>query len=381
MPNFSRSNKFNIHMDLDRSEKSSIYNMNEGRYILDFFGMYASCPLGFNHAAFKSASYQRELLAASHIKVTNCAISSDISLSFDKQFSEFAPSQFKYKYYCCTGSLAVESAIKTALEAYKKPNPKIITFPKSFHGGNAWGSFFTSREKPVDKVVGGYPRNYVVQCNENMESVMDANYHHNIAAVLIEPLRSTFGDIKFDREFLKELNSFCKSRNIPIIVDEIQTGMGATGTYWFYEQLPIDPDIVIFGKKAQLSGIMVTEKLSEIFNQDGCKLEVTWDATLFDMIMCKQIIKAYQKLDILDNVKKRANQLINGITNPRLKNLRNEGLLVGFDLDTESERDLFQEDCYKKGLLVNTAGSTTIRLRPNLAVNKSEISQALEIIN
>ena len=381
MHNVSRSDKFGIQIDLDKSHDSFLFNNRENREILDFFGMYASCPLGYNHAIFKTEEFKREILKVSHTKISNCVASSDVSLEFDKLFSKFSPKRFPYKYYCCTGSLAVEAGIKTALESYNASNPKVITFPKSFHGGNAWGSFFTSRDAPVDFVLEGYPKTYALECQETMSAIQEAYDNFNIAAVLIEPLRSTFGDIKFDKEFLKDLNEFCKERNIPIIVDEVQTGMGSTGTYWFYEQLPIIPDILIFGKKSQLSGIMVTEEFSHIFKQDGCKLEVTWDATLFDMVRCKHILKAYEDLNILSNVRERAHQLITGIKNPKVRNLRNEGLLVAFDFNTEIERNEFQTECYAQGLFLNKAGTNTIRLRPNLAVKEEEIDLALQIIN
>ena len=157
--------------------------------------------------------------------------------------------------------------------------------------------------------------------------------------------------------------------------------MGATGTNWYYEQLPIVPDILVFGKKAQVSGIMVTERYSTLFQLEGCKLEVTWDATLCDMIRCKYILEAYEDLDILKNVKDRSDQIVSGVTNPKIKNLRNVGLLIGFDFDSESERDQFQEKCYLEGLLVNKAGTNTIRLRPNLAVSPYEVEEALQILN
>ena len=88
---------------------------------------------------------------------------------------------------------------------------------------------------------------------------------------------------------------------------------------------------------------MVTDKSSEIFTQKEKKLEATWDATLEDMIRCKYILKAYNELDILSNVQSRSAQLIKGIKNPRVKNLRCAGLLVGFDLGSSKERNEFQQ--------------------------------------
>ncbi len=343
--------------------------------------MFASLPLGYRHPVFQTEEFKEEMLRVAHTKITNCFIGSDASQEFDKAFVDYAPDRFKYFYYCCTGSLAVESAMKTVLEGNTKPNPKIVTFNRSFHGINGLASFVTSRQDPVGPRLKNNPKNFVVECDEIFEDFVNATKKCNVVAVLIEPIRATHGDLHFKKQFLQDVCTFCTSNDIKIIFDEVQTGMGVTGTNWYYEQLGVQPDIVVFGKKAQLSGIMVTDKSSEIFTQKEKKLEATWDATLEDMIRCKYILKAYNELDILSNVQSRSAQLIKGIKNPRVKNLRCAGLLVGFDLGSSKERNEFQQQCFDKGLLINTAGKNTIRLRPNLAVSYNEVEEALSIIN
>ena len=154
-----------------------------------------------------------------------------------------------------------------------------------------------------------------------------------------------------------------------------------TGTNWYYEQLGVEPDVVVFGKKSQLSGIMANDKVSAIFTQKEKKLEATWDATLIDMVRCRYILQAYKDLNILSNVKARGDQLVKGLSNPYIKNLRSAGLLVGFDLDSGPQRDRFQQYCYDNGLLVNTGGKNSIRLRPHLAVSYNEVKEALEVLN
>jgi L-lysine 6-transaminase len=330
---------------------------------------------------YHTESFKREVLEVSHTKVANCFISSDASVSFDEAFVRFAPSRFKNFYYCCTGSLAVEAALKTALECNKRSNPRIITFRNSFHGINGWASFVTSREDPIAKRVEGYPQNYILECDEDFDSFVDNCLRNNIAAVLVEPIRSSYGDVYFDKKFLKKVCDWCNNKGITLIFDEIQTGMGATGTYWYYEQLGVNPDIVVFGKRSQLAGIMVTERVSDIFKQKEKKLEATWDATLIDMIRCKHIIKAYEDLDILTNVRERSAQLKSGLDNPRIRYFRSSGLIAAFDLKDEFQRNDFSDYCYGNGLLVNVGGKTTIRLRPSLAVSYNEMQEALQVIN
>ena len=379
--NTGRSNKFNIKIDLDNSHDSFLWDKNTERPILDFLGMFASLPLGYNHPVFKTEEFEKEILRVAPIKVTNCFIGSDESIEFDKVFTNFAPDYYTHFYYCCTGSLAIESAMKVALEGYCGRNPKIVTFKRSFHGINGWASFVTSRQDPVGARLEMYPKKFVAECEENISDFLGLVSNGNVAAVLIEPIRATFGDLYFNEGFLEEVCSICKQEGIPVIFDEVQTGMGATGTYWYHEQLNLQPDIVVFGKKSQLSGIMVSEEFSDIFKQKEKKLEATWDATLVDMIRCKHIIKAYQETNILENVNKRAKELVTGLYGlRRIRKVRHAGLLVAFDLDNELDRNKFQYACHHEGLLVNSAGKNTIRLRPPLSVNKEEVSKALDIM-
>lgn len=379
--NVSRSNKYGIKIDLDMSHGSYLYDKNSRGYLLDFMGMFASLPLGYNHPVFKTKEFQDEILRISHTKVTNCFISCDESQTFDESFTSFAPDIFKHFYYCCTGSLAVESAMKAALEKNNGKDPRILTFEKSFHGINGWASFVTSRDYPVGPRLGDYPVNFALECPEDINSFKSLIESNNVAAVLIEPIRATHGDIHFAKGFIKTICDICDNQDILVIFDEVQTGMGATGTHWYYQQLGVQPDIVVFGKKAQLSGFMATDKVSPIFTQKEKKLEATWDATLIDMIRCKHIIKAYTDFNILENVHERSKQLMSSISNPKIKNLRGAGLLIGFDLDSEKDRNYFKDECYNKGLLINGGGSKSIRLRPNLEVTPEEINKAVSIIN
>ena len=158
-------------------------------------------------------------------------------------------------------------------------------------------------------------------------------------------------------------------------------GFGGTGKLWYFQHLDIIPDIVVFGKKTQLSGIMAIEKLGDIFKPEkSVRLEVTWDGDVSDMVRCKYIMKAYQENNILKNVADRSVELIDALTvMPQIENLRNCGLMVGFDLSNTKKRDILLSKLYKSGLVCNKTGNRSIRLRPNLNITEHEIQHAIEI--
>ena len=157
-------------------------------------------------------------------------------------------------------------------------------------------------------------------------------------------------------------------------------GFGGTGKLWYFEHLPILPDILTFGKKTQLSGIAVQEKFSKIFEKP-IRLEVTWDADIMDMIRCKYIMRSYQEENVLKNVNTMADRLKNGLLEiSSLKNIRNCGLLFAFDFKVQSQRDAFVKALINNKMLCNPTRDKTVRLRPNLCVSAEEVDHAVSIM-
>jgi len=382
--NIARSSKFNIRVDFKKSYKSYLYDKNTNRKFLDFFGMYSSLPLGYNHDIFKSKEFLDDYISASSFKINNCEFTSDQSLEFDNKFCKFAGKDvFKYFHYCCTGALAVESAIKTCIDYKGHQSPKVLSFNNSFHGINSYGGFVTSRFPGADARLSGFPELFSVKSDCNIRDVEQKILENKITCVLVEPIQCSAGDLHHSKQFFTKLADICSKHDIPLIFDEIQVGFGSTGNLWYYESLGIVPDIVVFGKKTQLSGIMVQDKMGSIFSpQRSIRLEVTWDADVTDMIRCKYIMDAYEEYNILENVNRQSHKLVQGIKNIKIiKNVRNCGLIVGFDLTNKTERDIVVQELYNKSLLCNPTGDKSIRLRPNLAVTDEEIETAIKILS
>jgi L-lysine 6-transaminase len=383
MRSIARSSKFDIKVDFSKSHESYLFDKNTDRELLDFFGMYASLPLGYNHPIFKSDEFIEEYLRVASFKINNCEFTSDETLEFDRDFKRYAGVDiFEHFHYSCTGALAVEAAIKTCIDYKRHTSPLILSFDNSFHGINSYGGFVTSRFPGADTRLDGYPSVFSKKIPCNLENVEEEMRTGKITCVLVEPIQCSAGDIYHDNQFFNGLRTLCNVYDVPLVFDEIQIGFGGTGKVWYFQHLDIVPDIVIFGKKTQLSGIMAQEKYGEIFNpKNSIRLEVTWDGDVADMVRCKYIIKAYKENNILDNVQKRGKQLIKGLSEiEQLSNLRNCGLIVGFDLSNTEKRDILVNESYKNGLICNKTGQKSIRFRPNLNISDIEIGLALEII-
>ena len=381
--NIAKSSKFNIKIDYDKSHGCYLYDKITEKEYLDFFGMYASLPLGYNHEIFQTKEFVHEILRVSKFKVNNCEFVSDESLEFDHLFSEYcARGLFKKFHYACTGALAIEAAIKTAIEYKKAKSPRILSFHNSFHGINSYGGFVTSRFPGADIRLNGFPEIFSTKIDCDLEQVKEKLLEENITCILMEPIQCSAGDIHHDLLFFEGLRALCNEFDVPLIFDEIQIGFGGTGKLWYYEHLTITPDIVVFGKKTQLSGIMVKEEFATLLSPErGVRLEVTWDGDVVDMVRCKHIIKHYQNNKILESVLESGKYLMSKLKEiEALENVRGIGLIVGFDLKNNEKRDKLMILLYNSGLICNSTGEKSIRLRPALNIGKKELDKGIILI-
>ena len=127
----NRSSIFKRKIDFNKSQGSYLFDINTNHKYLDFFGQYSTLAIGYNHPIFKTKEYLDELKSVAHQKITNCEILSNESLEFDEIFRNYtSKSLFSHYHYTCTGALAIESAIKTAMDYKGKSCNRVISFKK-----------------------------------------------------------------------------------------------------------------------------------------------------------------------------------------------------------------------------------------------------------
>jgi len=367
-----------ININLKKSNSSYLFNNLDGKRYLDLISMYSSMPLGYNHQIFDK-KFQEEVNAVSHLKMCNGLYTTDEFLLFKKEFIKILPKNIRNIHFSSTGSLAVESAIKCAFSKKSNQNSKVLILRNSFHGIGTWG-FFT------DKEIGSVKKR-IEFCKDSEwvsflepEEIIQAinNSDQNIAAVLIEPIQCTSGDTYISPKDLKEINLLCKKKDICFIIDEIQTGFGTTGEMWISARYKLDPDIIIFGKKAQISGIATNDYFSDAIKSPSRILNVTFDGDLIDAIRSKYIIQAINQFSLLENVKTKSELLKAELSN-FFPTYRSIGFIIALDFENQRKRDNFVSNCLKDLVLVNPTGSHTVRIRPNLAFNDSELDKLVNI--
>jgi len=377
--NISRSK---IKIDFKKSHDSYLFDKNSNKYYLDLMSMYSSLPLGYNHPIFKSEEFTSEINNIAQIKNCNCEFVSDEQEEFVEMFKNFINTNNDFKYdffhFASTGALAIEFAIKAAIDISKKENGKIVSFKNSFHGISAYGNIVSDRVSGTKKRLEGFfGNNFWPQISslEELENII-ANNKDSISGILIEPIQCTNGDLYFPEGFLDKVFEIAAKNNILSIVDEIQTGFGTTGKIWFTEN---KADIIVFGKKSQVSGFALNSDLGISLNPN--RYCITWDGDLIDMVRCKYIIKTIIKDNLLSNIIPINEYMISELNKmPQTINPRGKGFIMAFDLKNSIERDRLYTAALSNGLLLNTAGENTIRLRPNLNFSLEEAKECIQII-
>jgi len=188
---------------------------------------------------------------------------------------------------------------------------------------------------------------------------------------------------------LQALRKICDESEILFIVDEVQTGVGLTGKFWSYEHFGIKPDILAFGKKVQVCGILASGRLDEIENnvfREKSRINSTFGGGLIDMVRSTHILRIIEEEDLVENARIQGEVLLNGLLAlagefPHLvSNPRGKGLMCAFDMPDNHIRDRVVNALVREKLLIVGCGIKGIRFRPHLVIREDEVRHGLDII-
>ena len=170
-----------------------------------------------------------------------------------------------------------------------------------------------------------------------------------------------------------------------MIFDEVQTGLGATGTMWAFEQTGVVPDLIAFGKKTQVCGMMSTRRIDEIGSNVfhvSSRINSTWGGNLTDMVRCARYLQIIREEGLVENAARVGATVKEGLQAlagefESVSNVRGKGLLVAFDLPDGDIRGQVVQGCWERGLAILSCGPRSIRLRPPLVFSEAEANEVL----
>ena len=406
---------YDLVLDLTRSAGSYLVDARTGRRYLDMFTFVASSALGMNHPALaEDEEFRAELVEAALNKPSNPDVYSVPMARFVETFARVLGDQsLPHLFFVEGGALAVENALKVAFDWKSRHNQargvdpelgtQVLHLRGAFHGRSGYTLSLTNT-KPISvarfpkfdwpRIDAPYIRSGADMDALEAESLRQARaafeeYPHDIACFLAEPIQGEGGDRHFRPEFFAAMRELCDEYDALLIFDEVQTGCGLTGTPWVYQQLGIEPDVVAFGKKTQVCGIMAGRRVDEVADNVfalASRLNSTWGGNLTDMVRARRILEVIEADELFDHAAEQGRYL-----RARLDELaydfpalvlepRGRGLMCAFNLPTTADRDELIRRLWQRAVIVLPAGPDGVRFRPALTVSRAEIDVAISAV-
>ena len=354
----------------------------DGNEFLDFTSNVGSCPLGYSHPEILSVLKQYS--SCGMHKIAGQDFYSEEHAILAQKITGIIPENFK-AFFINSGAEAVENAIKIA---YRKMGPLPgISCKNAFHGRTLGALTFTS-SKPVQKF--NFPELPVMRIKfctadndpeiEYAEKLLKEN---KIAFILSEVIQGEGGYSVASKQFIKNLRSFADKYGVPLILDEVQSGLGHTGKWWAFEHYNVKPDIMSAAKALQVGATIFDKKLEPM--EKGA-ISSTWGGgARIDMAVGAKTIDVIKKERLLENAAKMGQILKNGISEIVGKhgiiNVSGIGLMIGIECETKERRDVVLNNLFKNGLLMLGAGQKAIRIIPPLIINEEQINEGISIMH
>jgi len=351
---------------------------SSGKRYLDLFPGWGVSILGHSHPRLAKAISQQ---AKKLIHLPN-------NLFFKEQVllaKEIVEKSFPAKvFFGNSGAEAVEGAIKLSRLYGKGKRYEVITMKNSFHGRTFAALSATGQKKykhPFRPIVPGFKE----AAFDDIEAVKDKCTAKTVA-VMLELIQGEGGINVASFDYARQLAAFCRKKKMLLIIDEVQTGMGRTGSLFCYQQYGIKPDIMLLSKGLgagiPISAIVVAKHITEII-RPGMHAS-TFGGSPLVTVTSHEVFKIIEDEQLLENVKKQGAFLYKALCAfqkkyPFIKEVRGRGLMLGVELRGQSQPAF--SAALSRGLVINATHGNVLRIMPALNVTRQEIEYGLKILD
>ena len=413
---------FPIVLDLSKSHGSRLVDARDGTEYLDFYTFFGSAPLGMNPPGlFDDPTTRSELVEAAANKPANAEVPTVQLAEFVTTFTRvLGDPALPHLFLIEGGALAVENALKCSFDWKSRRNEaagrspelgtRVLHLRHAFHGRSGYTLSLTNTD-PVK--TDRYPKfdwprisspavrfpleahRAKVEAAEELalaeaKAAFEA-YPHDIACFVAEPIQCEGGDRHLRSEFLLAVQDLCHQYDALFVIDEVQTGAGATGTPWCYQQLGLAPDLVAFGKKVQLGGVMAGRRVDEVaenvFRTPG-RIDSTWGGNLTDMVRSRRLLQLVEQTGAIANAATVGQHLLARLVEleqawPKaVSNARGRGFVAAIDLATRELRSSVLTTLWgEEHVVAFGCGERTLRLRPALSMTADEVDAGCDAMN
>jgi len=413
---------FDLTFDMEKSKGVHIYDAKHQRTLLDFFTCFASVPLGYNHPKMlNDEEFKKNLMLAALTNPSNSDIYTTQYAQFVNTFDRVGiPDYLPHAFFIAGGSLAIENALKAAMDwkvqknfakGYTKEKGfKVIHFEHAFHGRSGYTLSLTNTQPVKTKWFAkfdwprvSFPYINFPYSDSNHEDLLKReelsiaqikkafeDNKDDVCAIIVEPVQSEGGDNHARKEFMEKLRQLADENEALLIYDEVQTGVGLTGKFWCHEHFGENarPDLIAFGKKMQVCGILAGRRIDEIENNVfsvSSRINSTWGGSLVDMVRASKILEIIEEDNLCENAAQMGEYLQDQLLDIAsrhsiITNVRGEGLLTAFDFPDKATRDKFINLGMDNNVMYLGCGNNSIRFRPALIIEKNHIDEGLSIL-
>lgn len=420
-----------IVVDLENSQGPYLRDALTGKDYIDFYSYFASAPIGHNHPKMRDSDFIERLLTVALTKPSSSDFYTTYMADFVETFHKLCmPKGMEHLFLISGGALAVENALKAAFDWKVRKNfghisstngsqyqnrvdgmgSKVIHFQEAFHGRSGYTMSLTNTDDarkylyfpkfdwprilnpklrfPIDDQV----LTEVQRAEEIALTQIEAAVKHypgDIAALIIEPIQGEGGDNHFRPEFFQELRRLADEHEFLFIVDEIQSGMGITGKMWAVDHMGVEPDIIVFGKKSQVCGMIAGPRIDEVEGNvfaEESRINSTFGGDLTDMTRSTRFLEIMQEDKLVEHTEEMGERMLEGLwtlansSKGVMSNVRGRGMMIAFDLPDQAQRDASIDLMKENGLYALKSGGRSIRFRGMLDLPAEIIDKSLNIV-
>jgi 4-aminobutyrate aminotransferase len=349
----------------------------DGNTFLDFGSQIATNPLGYNSLKRIVKRYKQY-----PIKYAGQDFSVREHAELIEELIKITPKKLNAAFLINSGAEAVENAIKICMR--KRAKTKFgVSFEKDFHGRTLGALSYTSSKEVQKKNYLSLPFKRIPfddSCGDKLESIIKKEgSKENVGFVIMEVIQGEGGYNIASKKMIKDIRKITKENKIPLICDEVQSGMGRTGKWWAFENFNIVPDVISSAKALQV-GATISSK--DMFPGEAGAISSTWGGgAIIDLALGIEIINIIKRKKLLIHVNKMGWYLRKRLNEvEELENIRGLGLMDAFDLPNIRKRDDIILECLKNGLVLLGCGDKSVRVIPSYVVKKKDIDIGVDII-
>ena len=358
---------------LVRGQGCQVWDADGNRY-LDFLAGIAVNSLGHAHPAIVDA-VTSQIATLAHVS-NYFATPPQIELAERLQRITGAGEDGRV-FFCNSGAEAMEAAVKLArLNTAGGPRPRILALNRSFHGRTMGALSLTGQpalQEPFAPLLPG------VEHIDSTIPALEAAIGPDVAALILEPIKGEAGVVELPAGFLARARELTREHGVLLILDEIQTGIGRTGSWFAFQQFGIVPDAVAIAKGLAggipVGALVTFGAASKLFTSGHHGS--TFGGNPLATATANAVLGEIERSGLVENAARRGEQLralITGLEHPLIAEVRGRGLLIGIGLTEPVAKDLARA-ALAHGLIINAPNERSIRMAPPLIVADAELAE------